>query len=156
MSKLISMTDYVENAWTLVTSVENACEHNSTQLRAIVKYAKFLIQPLTLGMFVPCDDDGNFLKEPKVDTSICCDAVLQNGHWCCSCDRSSEGKYQHAKTVVLFEGFYIHHGELYYPNQVHFETALFGQDWFNIEHLLQNAYQPIKLTDYGAICAGIK
>ena len=31
----------------------------------IFEYAKFLKQPLTLGMFVPVDDQGNVLKEPK-------------------------------------------------------------------------------------------
>lgn len=30
----------------------------------LLKYAQFLKQPLTLGMFVPCDLEGNILKEP--------------------------------------------------------------------------------------------
>lgn len=29
-------------------------------------YATFLLQPLTLGMFVPCDEDGNVLREPEL------------------------------------------------------------------------------------------
>lgn len=32
----------------------------------ILKYAKFLKQPLTLGMFIPCDEDGNVLGEPQM------------------------------------------------------------------------------------------
>lgn len=31
-------------------------------------YASFLKQPLKLGMFVPCDEDGNVLEEPKKKT----------------------------------------------------------------------------------------
>lgn len=33
-------------------------------VRVLVKYAMFLERPLTLGMFVPCDEDGNVLEEP--------------------------------------------------------------------------------------------
>ena len=29
-----------------------------------INYANFLKQPLTLGMFIPCDLDGNVLEEP--------------------------------------------------------------------------------------------
>ena len=39
---------------------------NPTLFEEIVyNYANFLKQPLTLGMFVPCDDDGNVLEIPK-------------------------------------------------------------------------------------------
>jgi len=45
MEKLISMTDFLP-------------EH---------PYSKFLKQPLKLWMFVPCDDDGNFLELPSIN-----------------------------------------------------------------------------------------
>ena len=63
--KLISMTDYLP---------ENP-------------YSKFLKQPLELWMFVPCDDNGNVLKEPIINDSI--------KIW----------TYQQAKERCLFEGF---------------------------------------------------
>ena len=53
--KLISMTDFVLE---LETN-----EHWAQDYTKCVKYANFLKQPLTLGMFVPCDEDGNFLPE---------------------------------------------------------------------------------------------
>lgn len=71
--KLISMTDFV-------------LEHPATtdyewQLSKHLKYANFLKQPLTLGMFVPTDEDGNVLKPQIVDFN----------------------KYQQAKERVLFD-----------------------------------------------------
>ena len=56
------MTDFV---------LEQLNEENSrtrpirSVLNALEGYANFLKQPLKLEMFVPCDEDGNILKEPK-------------------------------------------------------------------------------------------
>ena len=52
--KLISMVDYV-----LKVAEE---QFYGTQ---IYDYANFLKQPLELGMFIPCDEDGNVLEEPE-------------------------------------------------------------------------------------------
>lgn len=53
--KLISMVDFVLTRDMARSNSENAlCE--------IENYANFLKQPLTLGMFVPCDEEGNFLE----------------------------------------------------------------------------------------------
>lgn len=78
--KLISMTDYI-------------LEHPATtdyewQLTKHLKYAQLLKQPLTLGMFVPCDDAGNVLEEPDIQIG--------------GVEKYSE-KYQQAKERVLFE-----------------------------------------------------
>jgi len=54
----------------------------------ILKYAKFLKQPLTLSMFVPTDDDGNVLSNPK-------DSTLQY--------QKRIDKYQQAKERVIFD-----------------------------------------------------
>lgn len=60
--KLISMTDFV------LEQTELLYESNPHKLiHKIVNYAQFLKQPLTLGMFVPCDENGNVLEEPKKD-----------------------------------------------------------------------------------------
>lgn len=55
--KLISLTDFVINEWSIDLTIESR--------KRIYNYAKFLKQPLTLGMFVPCDEDGNILEEPN-------------------------------------------------------------------------------------------
>lgn len=83
--KLIPMTDFVLEQVVKMESKE------ITYLR-IFNYAKFLKQPLTLGMFVPCDENGNILENP----------FKENG-------RPARGiyeKYQKAKEKVLFKGFY--------------------------------------------------
>lgn len=56
-------------------------------------HAKFLQQTPTLGMFVPCDEDGNVLKEPN--------------HYGKSIETTREciKQYQQAKQRVIFEGF---------------------------------------------------
>ncbi|WP_395076319.1 hypothetical protein [Flavobacterium sp.] len=63
--KLISMTDFVleQHNWS-PTQVRFDNEFSNKRFRSVVsKYANFLKQPLTLGMFVPCDDDGNVLDK---------------------------------------------------------------------------------------------
>ena len=57
---LIPMTNFVNN----VGNMENYPSHENA-LSWIYNYATFLKQPLKLEMFVPCDDNGNILKEPK-------------------------------------------------------------------------------------------
>ena len=63
--KLISMTDFVlqENkGGQQVNSITSQLHHD---LRRIKKYANLLKQPLKLEMFVPVDEEGNFLEEPE-------------------------------------------------------------------------------------------
>lgn len=55
--KLISMTDFV-----LEQGNPNNTDSQFTD--KVIAYAKFLKQPLKLWMFVPCDENGNFLEEP--------------------------------------------------------------------------------------------
>lgn len=59
MKKLIEMTDYVLEQWNRAGIEELQKYYN------IAKYAYFLKQPLTLGDFIPCDENGNVLEEPK-------------------------------------------------------------------------------------------
>jgi hypothetical protein len=91
-NKLISMTDFV-------------LEHPATtdyewQLQNHLKYANFLKQPLTIRMFVPCDDDENVLEEikgfdPDIHSQYYASQIYQNH------------LYNKAKEKVLFDGFYI-------------------------------------------------
>ena len=60
-------------------------------VRIMNGYANFLNQPLALGMFVPCDEEGNMLEKPE-----------------CTCDVNKKtcklNEYQEAKEKVLFKG----------------------------------------------------
>lgn len=78
--KLISCTEFV------LGQEKKGLQNTDRPLRfeRILKYAKFIKQPLTLSMFVPCDSDGNVLEEPN--------------------EYKSE-QYQQAKERIIFEGF---------------------------------------------------
>lgn len=65
-------------------------------------YANFLSQPLTLGMFVPCDENGNVLEEPKSWQNF-----LEYSHISINGLKPEIYEYQKAKDKVLFDGFYI-------------------------------------------------
>ncbi len=97
MEKLISMTDFV-----LSDEVKSQLEYLNCY-KLIRNYANFLKQPLTLGMFVPCDEHGNVLEEPKHNGNPL--DIRYNMSLC--------EKYQQAKERCLFEGF-----EMYCNNAV--------------------------------------
>ena len=89
--KLISMTDFVLEQDKLMRHQLN---DPITFTIKVTDYALFLKQPLTLGMFVPCDDDGNVLEIPTKENSnntIDHDSKLMD--------------YNDAKSKVLFNGF---------------------------------------------------
>jgi len=56
--KLISMTDFV------IKNQKNT-QSSAHSFFICVQYANFLKEPLELGMFVPCDRNGNVLEEPE-------------------------------------------------------------------------------------------
>ncbi len=91
------MTDYVLEQWNLA-GIEELQKYYS-----IAKYAYFLKQPLTLGMFIPCDENGNVLEEPK-------NLVWQKDDVCISVNGKIENnneyinKLHQAKSKVIFEG----------------------------------------------------
>lgn len=64
------------------------------QYLQFVNYANFLKQPLTLGMFVPCDENGNVLGEPTFDNYMQPKEMLKQ-----------DEVYQKAKEKVLFKEF---------------------------------------------------
>lgn len=57
--KLISLADFV-----LQENTKGVLKYKN-DIEAIRKYAEFLQQELTLSMFLPCDKNGNILKEPE-------------------------------------------------------------------------------------------
>jgi len=80
--KLISMTDFVLEENKQLKNAPDAYE----QYCNIVNYANFLKQPLKYWMFIPCDEDSNFLQELK---------PYQDNYF----------KYEKAKERCLFDGF---------------------------------------------------
>lgn len=94
---LQSMTDFV---------IQQRSELMFKELgKACCKYADFLKKPLQLGFFVPCDENGNVLSEPK-ELDKYCKAEK------CNCANDGEYErdcsfieYKKAKEKVLFEGF---------------------------------------------------
>lgn len=91
MKNLIKMTDFV---------LEQGTEINTGEMFYIrtYNYAKFLKQPLELGMFVPCDEDSSVVEYIKNPYEIFCDKENV-----CRVISKEEIKYQKAKERVLFE-----------------------------------------------------
>ncbi len=92
------MTDFVleksKNA-----PIDDYNEVNEKFVNSVISYANFLKQPLTLGMFVPCDDDG---------------VVLEIYKWVAPKDIiwvEYEKRLKIAQSKVLFNGFQIEQHE---------------------------------------------
>lgn len=77
-------------------TVLDAFKDGAKATNEIFSYANFLNQPLTLGMFVPCDEDGNVLEEPK-------GTDLNSSFFEMQVDYNLEKKYKQAKDKVLFD-----------------------------------------------------
>ena len=92
MEKLISMTDFVLKDRGHINHIDS--------FLLCCNYARFLKRPLTLGMFVPCDEEGNILKKPK----------LPNEPWECISIPLSDRykKYEEARIRVLFKVKFSH------------------------------------------------
>lgn len=92
--ELISMTKFV-------LSKKNTAKKNDISylfnLQQIINYAKFLSQPLKLGMFVPCDEKGNMLDYTCPVEELGCTN---------ECKIKTKA-FKEAKERVLFEGFSI-------------------------------------------------
>lgn len=70
MKTLISMTDFVLQFDKPVGYFEDQSDFLNCQvdyMGKVMNYAQFLKQPLKLEMFIPCDDEGNFFEEPKIE-----------------------------------------------------------------------------------------
>lgn len=99
--KLISMVDFVLK---FSKTNRNSDEFENT----ITDYASFLKQLLTLGMFVPCDENGNVLEEPKFHYQEDDLQFLKGVELTIAKDVNEKvKKYKKAKEKVFFEGFKI-------------------------------------------------
>jgi len=115
--KLISMRDFVLEQDALSDVDKNPIFH----FCRCIDYANFLKQPLTLGMFVPCDDGGNVLKEINYAEGISTeDIVTKDGdtYYCNGVGYDSleySSILLQAKERVLFENFELdEYGNLFY------------------------------------------
>lgn len=97
MEKLISMTGFVKEVLKFKESeyYEYDSNDNDKALNKIESYNEFLLQPLTLGMFVPCSLENGM---PLNDNGL----VDSEGY---VLDEIEFKEYQKAKERVLFEGF---------------------------------------------------
>jgi hypothetical protein len=101
--KLISMTDLVIERCNEKISFMTPMEKVKRAVDAfneIINYANFLKQPLTLGMFIPCDEKGNVLEEPMCMLKYKKQVFKRSESELEECKQ-----YLQAKERVLFEGF---------------------------------------------------
>lgn len=138
--KLISMTDFVLDK---AKEDFNNGEYPEFNFRDLVwNYADFLKQPLTLGMFVPCDEEGNVLEELK----YCCDG----NHCGCNgmpvnvCSKKEIDNYQKAKERVLFDGFEIDENNILMLKDC---ISLDINSFNNIEELITYGNTQLTLTE---------
>lgn len=112
--KLISMTDFVLEQELPTYLQKDEFEEAYYKLH---NYANFLKKPLTLEMFVPCDEDGNVLEEPNRISNMNWDAKKLED-WSLNCH-----EYQQAKERVLFDGFKLKDGFIIMPDKQFLDTS---------------------------------
>lgn len=83
--------------------LEKEYDYALTLIAKFRNYAEFLKQPLTLGMFVPCDADGNVFDKTPEEKESNLRSSRDGGWW--QEYYEYRDKYQEAKDRVLFEGF---------------------------------------------------
>jgi hypothetical protein len=123
MSKLISMVAFIKEQDKLefvLKGQDYADEWSDfclSKLDRINDYANFLSQPLTLGMFIPCDENNVPIEQ--------CDEI-------CACECDKMKAYRESKDKVLFEGFFIFDGADTKPTDVKSITnGIVHVYWFN-------------------------
>jgi len=95
MKNLIDLRTYV---------LEQKTPHKLDKIEAfdnIKNYAKFLSMPLELKMFLPVDDEGNFLEEPVENDFKDSTGFISNVFFI------EMTEYKKALSEVIFEGFEV-------------------------------------------------
>ena len=93
---LQSMTDFI-------TWVDEKRNGNGGHYDIIIRYKNFLKQPLKLGFFVPCDENGNVLEKP-INFNVWEKMHKSEGS---TMGFSEHEKYLKAKERVLFKYFKV-------------------------------------------------
>jgi len=91
MERLMSMVDYVIYTY-------DQTEDSLDSEQKMFEYANFLKQPLSIEMFVPCDENGNVLEEKSIFNTTDEDYIFNS---------EAFDNYQQAKERCLFEGFEV-------------------------------------------------
>lgn len=116
--KIISMVEFVLEQLVLLKNGEI----NILQFRnRIEKYANFLKKILTLGMFVPCDLDGNVIKEYDW---VSPDSVKWEDY---------EKELLEAKSRVLFDGFRLENKHLWNKDKLFMISDDYNESFSNIK-----------------------
>ena len=97
----MSMVDFVINKRKELLRHSEYKNDLENYANIIYNYAQFLKQSLNIGIFVPCDEDGNVLEEPIFHEP-------NNENEIGNYEKLIE-EYYEAKEKVLFEGFEIIH-----------------------------------------------
>jgi hypothetical protein len=129
--KLISMSDFVVEQELMLRN--NSDYTNTEAIIKIFNYANFIKQYITLGMFFPCDLNGNLLDYP--------DHNYNSMQYMDEFD-----VYNEAKSRVLFEGFKetICEGKTYLHNHS-FGSVFIDKNWA-IRHCFVEDLIGIELT----------
>lgn len=104
VKKLVSTTDFVLEQKEYIKEVDKL-SFFEFQIKInefydkVVHHTTQMKRTLEKGMFVPCDEEGNVLKEPKESDYNLGD--IHAGYY-----REDLIKYQQAKERILFKGFY--------------------------------------------------
>lgn len=121
--ELISLIDYSDY-------LNQTGYTNDTCWEKHLNYVSFLKQPLTLGMFVPCDLDGNVLEEPNhldYKTKNSWNELVFKSDFSCNNYHQAYDEYQEAKDRVLFVGFNLKYSDK-------FVTTVSNEKlWFNFK-----------------------
>lgn len=133
--KLISMTDFVLDQLEIKQSTSEFKE-------VIKKYANFLKQPLKLGMFTPCDENGNPLGKPNYYWSFLNHYYLDKPGLI---DYETCHTYRKAEKKVLFKGFDIY-DNLLVNNDLQIEYDIEEFENWDIE-ILEAIHSNIELTE---------
>ena len=126
--KLISMIDFVSIFYNDLKS-EHKVNWSFDQIcNKIFNYANFLKQSLNLGMFFPCDEDGDILDEPEDYENRLPNMMTEYN--------DEVYRYKQAKEKVLFKGFKINGNYIYYG---HFMVCLISEiELYTVESLLNH------------------
>jgi len=92
-----SMVEFV-----MSEKITNLCESDTEVISKVIKYAKFLSEPLALWMVVPCSEDGEVLEEPMSYKRYRNSSGTMAGSDILLCEQ-----YQQAKERCYFENFII-------------------------------------------------
>lgn len=131
--ELISMVDFV-------LQQENKLYEDETgfindRLRNIIRYAKFLKLPLELWMFVPCDENGNIMKNPTFNSELSYAMAV-----------SFQEQYHKAKERCLFVGIDIEIEEKGYVIDDKKGTRLFISDASSFKWDIESLIEYYNLT----------